>query len=101
MRKLWMLVPFWALVLVSVGLTGTAEEKKAAQPAASDKEATFELRDVSAFQTGRSPYVMLRGQRVECSSEPDKQVNAYPKLKSKHPLYGRLQASRTFAIAPE
>lgn len=91
MRNLEIVAACWALALGCAGLAGAAEEKKAVQPADPDKEATFELREVSAFQTGRSPYAMLLGQRAECGAEPDKQVKAYPQLKSKHPLYGKVK----------
>ena len=87
-RKLGILVVSWALVLVSMGLGSASDEKKAAQTPALDQEATFEMREVSAFgltgQAGRKAYVMGRGQSVQCSTEPDKEVKVYPKLKSKH-----------------
>ena len=94
-RKLGILVVSWALVLVSMGLGSASDEKKAAQTPALDQEATFEMREVSAFgltgQAGRKAYVMGRGQSVQCSTEPDKEVKVYPKLKSKHPFYGKVK----------
>lgn len=39
---------------------------------------------------GRSEFRYPRGPLVRCSSEPSKEVHAYPKLKSTQPLYGSL-----------
>ena len=76
MRNLWILVASWALALVAAGLANAADEKKTPQAAAPDKEAMFELREVSAFeaaaQTSRNAYMMVRGQSVECSVGPRK-----------------------------
>ncbi|MGD0517437.1 MAG: hypothetical protein ABSA26_07880, partial [Thermoguttaceae bacterium] len=57
------------------------------------EEAVFEMREVSAFDKtdssqGRS---LTRGQYAPCSTEPDKEVKVYPKLQSKHPLYGKVK----------
>ncbi|MCR4415366.1 MAG: hypothetical protein NUV77_23390 [Thermoguttaceae bacterium] len=67
---------------------GTAGESK---PAAD--EAVFELREVSVLDWAPShrgiPFT--RGQNADLSREPDKAVKAYPKLKSKTPLYGKVK----------
>jgi hypothetical protein len=57
-------------------------------------EATFPMREISAFEKSdipSSPYRLNRGAQVECSTEPDKAVKAYPKLNSKRPLYGKVK----------
>ena len=38
---------------------------------------------------------LWRAVSVQCTTEPFKEVKAYPKLNSKHPLYGKLQFART------
>jgi hypothetical protein len=72
---------------------GAAEEVKL--PAvASDQETVFPLQEVSALKYGtredRHAHYLLRGQAVQLSTEPDKQVKAYPQLKSKRPYYGKV-----------
>jgi hypothetical protein len=71
--------------------------KPPAAAAATDKggeeAATFDMREVSAFDKNDiQPYPgwLTGGDCAECSTEPDKEVKAYPKLKSKHPLYGKV-----------
>jgi len=90
-------------VLVAGAAALAAEEpaagQKAPPKAAAAQEAVFEMREVSAFQAGVgagwSP--LARGQAAVCKTEPDKEVKAYPKLRSKRPLYGSVtfDASRT------
>jgi hypothetical protein len=69
--------------------------------ASREGEAVFAMREVSAF--GKNDIapgeVIARGTYAECSDEPDKQVKAYPKLTSKHPLYGKLTFDRDFFTA--
>ncbi len=91
MRSLWVLVAFAALAAIFSRVAVAAEEKQTPQSGDPEKDATFELREVSAFQTGRNPYVMVLGQRAECVAEPDTQVKVYPKLRSKRPLYGKVK----------
>jgi hypothetical protein len=76
-------------------LASAADEKVAAAKAAAAKpgppeKAVFEMREISVFDTkGRDPDERLTvGTYAACSTEPDKEVKAYPKLRSKHPLYG-------------
>ena len=73
-------------------LPAAAAEKKAA-PA----EAVFELRELSAFDKSDIQSRLTRGEYAECTTEPDKAVKAYPKLKSKRPLYGKLLFDRDFS----
>jgi hypothetical protein len=76
----------------------------AAAPAVPDKGAapgptTFELREISIFDKNSvqsNPYRLAVGAFATCSTEPDKAVKAYPKLKSKQPLYGKLQFDHDF-----
>ena len=88
-----------ALVLAATGLGRAADEKKAVRMPVPDQAATFAMREVSAFaavrQPGRIAHTIARGQTVECGDEPDKQVKAYPKLTSKHPLYGKVRFGAT------
>ncbi len=95
--------------LAAVLLFGSPAGSRAEEPAAKEKaaskpavaaEAVFDLQEVSAFETmtqggGWNP--LVRGQSAECKTEPDPEVKAYPKLKSKRPLYGEVtfDASRT------
>jgi hypothetical protein len=76
-----------ALLVPLVALPAAAgAEKKSAE-----EDAVFKLREVSALQKNDiqgSPYRLALGDFAACSSEPDKAVKAYPKLNSKHPLYG-------------
>jgi hypothetical protein len=58
--------------------------EKAAETAA--EEAVFELKEISATTADRP---VTQGQRFSCTTEPDEEVKAYPKLRSKQPLYGK------------
>ena len=51
------------------------------------------MREVSVFGKNdiQQRPLLTRGAYAECSTEPDKEVKAYPKLKSKRPLYGKFQ----------
>jgi hypothetical protein len=57
------------------------------------EEAVFEMRERSALTPERGPsgQMLTRGQYAECGTTPFKEVKAYPKLKSKHPLYGKVK----------
>jgi hypothetical protein len=98
-RSLGVVFAAAAVVLAAAGLGSAADEKKAVRTPAPDKAATFAMREVSAFaavrQPGRNAYTIARGQTVQCGSEPDRQVKAYPKLKSNHPLYGKVRFGAT------
>jgi len=95
------LLVLWLLTTAPAGLAveqPTTGQKARPKPATAE-EAAFEMREVSAFQAGVgagwSP--LARGQAAVCKTEPDKEVKAYPKLRSKRPLYGSVtfDASRT------
>jgi hypothetical protein len=74
------------LLLVALGLPAAGEEKPVPE------EAVFDLREVSVFDAaGPQSVTLTRGQYAECVNEPDKAVKAYPKLKSKKPLYGKVK----------
>jgi len=55
-------------------------------------ETVFEMRERSALtaEPEQSARMLTRGQFVQCADSPFKGVKAYPKLKSKHPLYGKV-----------
>ncbi|MGO9114564.1 MAG: hypothetical protein ACLP9L_35560 [Thermoguttaceae bacterium] len=58
------------------------------------EEAVFEMRERSALalEPGQPGHAMLtRGQYVLCGTTPLKEVKAYPKLRSKHPFYGKVK----------
>ncbi len=62
-------------------------------------DAVFEMREVSALQKNGiqdNPYDLTVGTFAACSSKPDRAVKAYPKLHSKHPLYGTFQFDRNY-----
>ncbi len=82
---------------VILGWPWAAEVAAAEKPDA--EEAVVEMREVSAFNKGdvNRGRMLTRGQYAECSTEPDKEVKAYPKLKSKRPLYGRLSFDRSIS----
>lgn len=90
---------YMVLGIITAGLGRAADEKKASSPATPDKEVTFEMREVSAFAiagtNNRNSYLLVRGQSAQCSTEPDKEVKAYPKLNSAKPLYGKVKFGRT------
>jgi hypothetical protein len=81
------ILPIAVCALVGVGrpLGGMAAAEKT-----DGRDAVFEMREVSAFLLPFSPHLATRGQFAQCSTEPDRAVKAYPKLKSKRPLYGKL-----------
>jgi hypothetical protein len=81
-------VVYFGALFTFFGAAAIAAEKDVAP-----KVASFEMREVSAFektdyQSGR---MLTRGQYATCSNKPDKEVKAYPKLQSKHPLYGKVK----------
>jgi hypothetical protein len=93
------------MLLCSLPSSPAAEEKPAAEgKAGADNKsgagegAVFKLQEVSIFdqkqdaELARLP--MFGGQTAQCSSQPAKEVKAYPKLKSKRPLYGAIILNR-------
>lgn len=91
-------IALWMSVCAAIE-AGAAEVKPLA--AASDQETVFPLQEVSAFKYGTrenpNARYLLRGQAVQLSTEPDKQVKAYPQLKSKRPYYGKVTLGRNAA----
>jgi hypothetical protein len=80
------------LLVLSFGLAAGAPAAEKAGPG----EAVFEMREISAFDKSdiNQNRWLTSGQYAECSTDPDKEVRAYPKLKSKHPLYGKVAFDR-------
>ena len=80
-------------IVSSLGLATLAGD---GEKAAQEEEAVFSMREVSAFEknTIAPSYSLARGAYARCFDEPDKEVKAYPKLNSKHPLYGKLKFDR-------
>lgn len=82
-KRLWTIGTVSGLLLLLIGLPAAAAEK----------EATFDMQEVSVFeegmpdQPGYSGFVQ-GGQYVSCSFERDDQVKRYPELKSDRPVYG-------------
>jgi len=72
-------------------LLGTAHGPSAR----ADGEAVFKMREVSVFESTRSQD-LVRGQSAQCETEPNEDVIAYPKLKSKRPLYGVIKFARDY-----
>lgn len=93
-RSLWILVAFAGLATFS-GVAVAADAEEPARAAAQDEEAVFEMREVSALGVAArgipNALSILRGQSALCGNEPDREVKAYPKVKSKHPLYGKVK----------
>ena len=85
-----------AAVLLPGSLAGQEPAPKTPPKPAESGEAVFEMREVSAFEESADAwYRLLRGQLVQCKTEPDKEVKVYPKLKSKRPLYGEVVLDRS------
>ena len=58
------------------------------------------MREISSLQKNGikdHPYDLAVGDFAACSNEPDEAVKAYPKLKSKHPLYGTFHFDHNMA----
>jgi hypothetical protein len=81
-----------ALAVSAFGMSAAAAEEKS-----KEKDAAFELKEVSIFDNGNAGQPLWRAMNVQCSTEPFEEVKAYPKLNSKRPLYGKLQLPRTAA----
>ena len=80
------------LMSYSMAASAAEKEKESGRPDNGSEEVVFELREISAFGKGENEsYHLTRGQLAQCSETPDKEVKAYPKLKSKHPLYGKVK----------
>lgn len=84
-------------VLLLTGVaTGRTAVRAAEEPAAND--AVFKMEEVSVFDVKEvGPYglAFVGGQMAVCTPTPNPEVNAYPKLKSKRPLYGFMMVVRS------
>jgi hypothetical protein len=80
-------------VLAAVFLSLNVAAAVAAEENPGGEEAVFETREISTFDNNGDydGHRMTYGASADCSTEPDKEVKAYPKLKSKRPLYGKLK----------
>ncbi len=62
-------------------------------------ELTFDLQEVSAFQTpGRMHSLFIMGHRAVCTVLPDPNVNRYPAFVSEAVLYGAVELPRGFLV---
>jgi hypothetical protein len=98
-RTLWLIGGALALTFLLTCPAAMVAEK---EPGAADgtpgpEQAVFEMQEISVFKEFKegeadefSPYDLVGGLYTLCSTEPNEQVKAYPKLNSKQPLYGSL-----------
>jgi hypothetical protein len=86
----------WAVPLLLAGVAAIVFSSPPTVATAEEEEAVFPMREVSAFDKSDSEHgrLLTRGEYAECTAEPDKEVKAYPKLKSKCPLYGKVKFDR-------
>ena len=119
MNRWWLAAVAVALVFLVVEPSAGAAEKTspAKKPAAGVKDAVaekgkadktppaigptvFAMEEVSAFAKeevdGATRYSYPGGSYTSCNTVPNKQVKAYPKLKSKHPQYGTVTFDGAF-----
>jgi len=108
LRRLWLCAAMAGLAVFALGPPAIAAEEKAG-PAEKDQAAEKEeaaakldlttpieaqLKEVPAFGKdevgGRTRILYPSGPGVRCTLEPNKEVKAYPTLKSKRPLYGSI-----------
>ena len=86
------------LLLLAVPILWTAAGA-AEKPAA--KDAVFKMEEVSAFDVKEvGPYgvMMMGGQSAFCGPTPNSEVKAYPKFKSKRPMYGTVILGGAVAV---
>ena len=85
-------LPALALAAAEPGCAVGAEDAETAS------EAVFEMREVSVFSRSDSRVFgrLVRGQTARCDIEPNEEVKAYPKLKSKRPFYGTVTFDREY-----
>ena len=76
-----------AFAILDLAAVLAADEKTVAG------EAVFEMRERSELTVEPGPpgRMLTWGQYVQCGDTPLAEVKAYPKLKSKHPLYGKVK----------
>lgn len=90
----------WGIGLVLLFAAGRDAPAMAAEKSETAAQpAVFEMREISTLE--KNDLVrdggLTRGAYAACSETPDKQVKAYPKLTSPHPLYGVLRYNCDFA----
>ena len=83
------------LCLLLIVFTSGCEKKTGSE--AKTKELVFKLDEVSAFKVIGQSASFVRGQRGECSSEPDMSVKAWPAFKSDKQLYGSVWFAGKYA----
>lgn len=85
-------LPALALMAAEPGVAAGAED------AETEGETVFEMREVPVFSRSDSRVFsrLVRGQSAQCDTEPNEEVKAYPKLKSKRPFYGTVTFDREY-----
>ena len=111
MNRWWLVAFAPALVFLALGPPAGAAEKKGAKEAATEpgdagkkpfltEPLVIEMEEVQAFgkgEMGGGPRLRFpSGQFARCSTTPNKEVKAYPALKSKQPLYGSVTFDSNF-----
>jgi hypothetical protein len=96
MKAFWLAAIGPALVVLALGPPAAAAEKKSDGPEFSlAGPLTFALQEVPPFGDPAGSYDMAywipQGQTVRCGPSPASRVKAYPKLKSKRPMYGSIR----------
>jgi hypothetical protein len=100
----WAIGGVLALVLLCSATSGPAADEKTPpdQKAVADSkagdEAVFDMKEIALFdqkeEVAISSNVMYGGQNAIVTTQPAKDVKAYPKLNSKQPLYGSIVFNR-------
>lgn len=77
-----------------------AKKAKAEKKSAAMQPAVFAMEEVTAFGkeevNGKTRYIYPGGSFTSCNTAPNKLVKAYPKFKSKRPLYGSVTFDSDF-----
>ncbi|MHC4176566.1 MAG: hypothetical protein ACYSWU_03615 [Planctomycetota bacterium] len=89
-KRLWIVGGVLGVLLLLMGVPAAAEQK----------EAVFEMEEISVFEQGGSEFPQLvalamRGQNVSCSFVRRGDVKKYPELKSSRPVYGSVTFGRS------
>jgi hypothetical protein len=96
----WAIGGMMVLVFLCWAASSPAADEKAApdEKAAASGEAVFDMKEISLFDQKATAGIPQRpasgGQSTSLGDEPAKEVKAYPKLNSKHPLYGSIVFNR-------
>jgi hypothetical protein len=100
----WAMGGILALVLLCWTTSGpaadekTPPDKKAVADSKADDAAVFDMKEVSLYDqkggAATAQFPIVGGQTASLSTEPAKEVKAYPKLNSKRPLYGSISFNR-------